>query len=224
VQPDLIDAFCDDYHDYHAISPDRRVMQRRVLREFEASLGAPLVEATAEDLHGLLQGLYRGRAAPQHGARTAQRDPPVPDLGVAAQAARGRPAARAARRRAPARRNRREHAAPVQAPVDRTLLARARRSATRGRTTAISTAAICTCAAGRRESPAGRACSPTLSAPRSRRSSTWRCTARYAATRFSTRADRDAPRQRLPRRRRRAQEPRRHAAPARGAVDDPRDA
>ena len=50
---DRIAEFCGFYHDYHAISPARRVMQERVLREFEASLaGRELVDAGAEDLQG----------------------------------------------------------------------------------------------------------------------------------------------------------------------------
>lgn len=51
---DPIAAFCAAYHDYHAISPARRALQVRALREFEASV-APrsLLEATADDLRAL---------------------------------------------------------------------------------------------------------------------------------------------------------------------------
>lgn len=51
--PDLIQEFADATHDYHDISPERRTMQLRVLRELEARVGA-IENAGADDVRALL--------------------------------------------------------------------------------------------------------------------------------------------------------------------------
>lgn len=51
---DLIERFCSEYHDFNRIGADRRTMQRRVLREFDASVNGGLLEAGAGDLQSFL--------------------------------------------------------------------------------------------------------------------------------------------------------------------------
>ncbi len=50
----LVDEFCDFYHPYHGISADRRVMQRRVLEQFVATLDGGPQTMTADDLSRFL--------------------------------------------------------------------------------------------------------------------------------------------------------------------------
>lgn len=61
---DLIERFCDHHHGYNNISAQRRVAQRRVLREFEASVGHPWAELTAEDLRAHLAALVASGLKP----------------------------------------------------------------------------------------------------------------------------------------------------------------
>lgn len=51
---DLIDQFCAFYHPYHNIGRQRRVMQLRVLRDFESSLDCPIGEAGSAELRAYL--------------------------------------------------------------------------------------------------------------------------------------------------------------------------
>jgi len=62
---DPIATFCGEYHAYHGISPARRTLQTRVLREFEASVAPrPLLEATAADLRAFAAALVGGGLHP----------------------------------------------------------------------------------------------------------------------------------------------------------------
>lgn len=55
---DLIDQFCDYYHEYNSISEQRRIMQRRCLREWEEFLGdTDLVAGGAQQLDAYLASL-----------------------------------------------------------------------------------------------------------------------------------------------------------------------
>lgn len=56
---DPIQTFVDYYHDYNAISPQRRVMQIRVLRHLEAHLPVPVLEMEAEHLRAWVASLVR---------------------------------------------------------------------------------------------------------------------------------------------------------------------
>lgn len=60
---DPIAAFCEHHHAYNAISPDRRKLQLRVLRDFEAFVDGPVLDAEASELarycaHLHAQGLH----------------------------------------------------------------------------------------------------------------------------------------------------------------------
>lgn len=61
---EVIDRFCAEHHDYNDISPKRRVMQRRVLLEFEASAGVPILEAGPDALRDFLSARLEGGLAP----------------------------------------------------------------------------------------------------------------------------------------------------------------
>lgn len=60
----LVHQFCDYYHAYHSISPDRRRRQRKFLLEYASNLGHPFEELNAEDLRQHLLGQVEGGIAP----------------------------------------------------------------------------------------------------------------------------------------------------------------
>ena len=51
---ELIDRFCDEYHTYNGISPKRRVLQRRLLTDFETHAGGDLTTITGAHLTAYL--------------------------------------------------------------------------------------------------------------------------------------------------------------------------
>jgi integrase len=61
---DVIEQFCAEYHDYHAISPARRVDQVRSMRALEEHAGATLTEVGASDLSRWFQALISDGLAP----------------------------------------------------------------------------------------------------------------------------------------------------------------
>lgn len=67
---DVIDRFCAEYHEYNGITHDRRVMQARVLRQLEATIGGDLLTCEAPDLRTFLAGELAAGLAPS----TVQRD------------------------------------------------------------------------------------------------------------------------------------------------------
>jgi site-specific recombinase XerD len=56
---DRIEQFCSFYHEYNAISEQRRSMQRRVLREAQSRIGKDLVDFERRDLAAYLETLVR---------------------------------------------------------------------------------------------------------------------------------------------------------------------
>lgn len=61
---DVIDRFCADYHGYNDISPARRVMQRRVLTQFAATVEGGLLAAGPNDLRDYLASLIASGLKP----------------------------------------------------------------------------------------------------------------------------------------------------------------